>query len=229
MALDMKALGKQIGQYSVVAIWQWISGVLICLGLSVLLIVAYWFTLRTLPIHMFWTGISLLSVEAMVLGMVWASQRAMSAVILRLLQQFEPGNKLINLLFERLAGEESERREVINQQLARLPLAEAEQRLSAVVRKLGQQAKQSSWLQRKVEGRLLNQLQVWTLARFRQENGAIDLARVQSELAQSADAVLLERVNDSRQLWFWIVMAGFPILALVQGYGLTWLAGGLRG
>lgn len=29
MALDMKALGKQIGQYSVVAIWQWISGVLI--------------------------------------------------------------------------------------------------------------------------------------------------------------------------------------------------------
>lgn len=228
MNWDVKALGKQIGQYSMVAIWQWISGHLMCLGLSVLLMLGYWFGLRHLPVHLFWTGISLLAAEALVLGMVWASQRAMSAVLLRLLQQFQPGQKLVNLLFDRLAGRDGERRDAVQQQLDRLPLAEAEQRLAGAVSALGQQMKAGSWLQRKVEQSLLQTLQVWTLARFRQENGTIELARVQGELAQSADAALLERVSGSRQLWFWIVMAGFPCLALLQGYGLTWLAGGAR-
>jgi hypothetical protein len=163
--------------------------------------------------------------ESVAAGVFLGGKRAMAIVhalgVLRL------GRSLVRLIFERMLridedGDIGQRGGRIARGIERLPLARAEELLTRAVQAVTGDTAQSGWLRRKVQGRLLNTVGKYTLARFREdaaEHGGIDLLKLKDELEQTVDDALMRRFRGGFRTVTVLVMLGLPLLVAIQ----TWV------
>jgi hypothetical protein len=165
-------------------------------------------------------------IEAVALGAILGVKRAMVMTLAYGLGSLQLGRTLVRLVFERMqrgaAGEKAgSPNGRIAEGLKRLPLAQADELLSAAIRDVTGGVAQGGWLRRKVQTRLLNTVRKYTLARFREEGarqGGVDLPKVQEELEQTIDEILVRKVRGGVLLFTVAVMVGFPLAVAAQTY-----------
>jgi hypothetical protein len=176
-----------------------------------------------------WTPMILSSIVVGLLGLITtvilASHRAVFSVAKKALVSANIGTTLFGFVFERLlrVSDESTHGDRLGTVGAtfetRIPLAQAQQRLTKVVSTLTReshaQTGMSGWLFGKVRSLLLEQVEFFTLARFRkdhQRSGAIDLLQIRDELGQGLDALLVEQI-DAANTRFTLILTGLASLA----------------
>jgi hypothetical protein len=150
----------------------------------------------------------LVGVIGTVTTVIFASKRAVFAVIEAALKNLALGTTLFRAVFSRLVGVSDEPQPdapqgaLANAIEERLPLAQAEQRLKSVVAQVTREDHQfdgmRGWLLTKARASLLGLVAQVTLARFRDDHrkqGAVDLRRVRDELGMGLDALLIEKVS----------------------------------
>ncbi|MHB1034771.1 MAG: hypothetical protein ACYC35_09460 [Pirellulales bacterium] len=172
-------------------------------------------------------AVALALVEAVTLGVFLGAKRAVVLAVAHGLGAMRLGRASVRLVFERmpgLAGADAPGQDGgrIARGLQRLPLAQAEELLTGAVRGVTGDATQGGWLRRKIHARLLETVRKYTLARFREEGvkqGGIDLPKVQEELEDTVDDVLVRKIRGGLRLWTVLVMLGLPVVVALQ----TWL------
>lgn len=130
--------------------------------------------------------------------LVIASHLAVFSVARAALDKAQLGSLFFSVVFERLLSVGS-----VGKALeTRIPLAQAQARLSRVVSTLTREDRGPSgvrgWLFGRVRTFLLKRVEQLTLARFRteeQSKGAVDLIRVRDELAGTLDGLLTDQVD----------------------------------
>jgi hypothetical protein len=148
----------------------------------------------TRPSHAFLAGLGAFVFYGLA-GMGAGGHRAMGAAVLHGLARAQLGTRTVTAVFDALAASRGARA------LERLPLGEAEQLLSDVVRRLLAAPVEGgglrAGLKRRVRDGLIEKVQALTIARFRAEGsaGGIELARVGQELAARADEALADLVR----------------------------------
>lgn len=146
----------------------------------------------------------------LVLGSMLATKRAVLSALGHGVDQLDLAPRVVQALFDRVG-----RLGGVADLSQRVPLAQAEERLSAALRQLlrGDEAG-AGFLRRRVQGWLLEQLQEMTLARFRADaaqGGGVDLAKVRDELSEKARPLLLQRFEETK-LRVTVLFAGAPVL-----------------
>ncbi len=180
----------------------------------------------------------LVLLESILVGAALAGKRAVAMALVHALRVQRLGQTTVRLLFERLLDVSAEqpvgqRGGRIAQAVERVPLAQAERRLSDAARDLvgGQTAGGTKgWVRRRVERVLLRLVQRVTLARFRQadaEHGGVDLTAVCAELEASIDERLIHKLKGGINLWTALAVAFLPVQVAAACYLLV-LAGFAR-
>ena len=113
----------------------------------------------------------------------------------------------------------------VTRTVERLPLAQAEKRLEEAIREHSRASSEDSgptdWLSRRVRTRLLGAVHEYTLARFRDENaqhGGVDLVKVQSDLGERIDAMLIGKLRGGINVWMIVILVGLPVQILALDY-----------
>jgi len=166
-------------------------------------------------------------IESVTTGFILGAKRAVVIAVAHGLGSLRLGRSLVRLVFARMLGvvgaeEMGGRGGRITRGLERLPLGQAEELLSGAVQDLTGDAAQGGWVRRKIQGRLLEAVRKYTLARFREERakyGGIDLRKVSEELEQTVDDALVRKVRGGLRLWTALVIIGLPSVVAVQ----TWI------
>jgi hypothetical protein len=137
-------------------------------------------------------------------GVMLAGKRAIFSALMEGLGRLGLGNRAVGLVFDGLLKVNEEEvhgdRGVQPARLAeRVPLADAENRLSMVVQRLCNASDEGrgirAWLRRKIQQRLLGLVEQVTLSRFREQGaqaGGVDLIKVRDELSALADRKVSE-------------------------------------
>lgn len=183
-------------------------------------------------------GWAMLAAAALALvggGVVWwivASKRAVVAALGAGVQQSELGRHSMELIFDRLlqvdaAEEVGERGRRPAEVAERLPLRQAEERLTAVVdRVLAEPSAQTglrAWLARKIRVASLRQVQRVTLEELRDEDtrhGGVDLVQVRDKLAGKIDKKLLKILRKAAQKVTILALAVLIVVTLGGALGL---------
>lgn len=140
-------------------------------------------------------------VLCLIIGGVLAVKRAGLGAARRGLAQLGLGRRVLGLVFDGLLGvsdgAHGERGGALARTVERLPLADAEARLSAVVaRLLGEDG--GGFFASRIRALLLGKVQALTLTRFRQEgkqHGGVDLAAVRADLSTRVDETLVAQID----------------------------------
>jgi hypothetical protein len=134
------------------------------------------------------------------------------------------GAKAVGLVFGQL-GVRDEATGAVAQLAQRVPLREAEAKLTGVVEGVlkarAEQRGLRAWVARGVLSAVVVRVQALTLARFRSEDlahGGIDLLRVRDELVLAADALIVTQVNQQALRLTGLVAFGYLGSALLLGY-----------
>ncbi|HWG43962.1 MAG TPA: hypothetical protein VN688_14385 [Gemmataceae bacterium] len=169
-------------------------------------------------------------IECVVVGIVLGAKRAVVVAMLHGLHKYQLGSAAVRLIFGRLLGVSAEqahgeRGGWATRTAERLPLAQAEQRLDDAIHHLVQAPPAGSgltgWLRCRVQIRLTNTVGKFTLARFREEHaqhGGVDLAKVQTNLGDRIDDLLIGKLRGGINLWTAIAVVGLPSQILVTDY-----------
>lgn len=155
-------------------------------------------------------GVTLL--ESVILGFVLGAKRALVAAMAHGLTSLGLGRSLVGLVFERMG---------VGRGLEKLPLAQSEELLSRAVRTVTGDAAQTGWLRRTIQGRLLEATRTYTLARFRQEgakHGGVDLQKINEELEQTVDDVIIHKVRAGIRIWTALAVLGLASLVAAQTF-----------
>jgi hypothetical protein len=139
---------------------------------------------------------------------VLAVKNAVMRGLLHGLEKLQLGNRVLKLLFNQLGVTENstqgERAGAIGRTVERLPLREAEARLSGAVKGLldarAGKTGLRAWMARKLMETTLTRIESITLARFRSEEakaGGVDLLVVRDELAATIDVTLAKGISAS--------------------------------
>ena len=166
--------------------------------------------------------------ECIAVGIILATKRAIAVTLLDGLHKYQIGSAAVRLIFGRLLGvsateNHGERGGWLTRTVERLPLAEAERRLDEAIHGLvnapSEGGGQTSWLRRRVQNRLLSTVYKYTLAHFRAEHaqhGGVDLVKVQGDLGERIDGMLIGKLRGGINVWTVAVLIGLPgqILAL---------------
>ncbi len=163
-------------------------------------------------------------VEAVVLGTMAASKRALAASLTHGFRKLRLGRAAVQLIWSRLLGntkeQEPEERGRIARTIERIPLAQAEAKLGQTVRDLIR-GEEGNWLQRKLQTRLLRSVEKYTLGRFREEGDAgVDLGKVQTDLEDRVDDMLIRKVRGGVNLTTALFALGFLVLVALQTFAL---------
>jgi hypothetical protein len=167
--------------------------------------------------------------ECVILGVVLAAKRAIAVTSIYGLRKYQIGRAAVHLIFGRLLGvtaEEvhGERGGWLARTAERLPLSQAEKRLDeaihGIINASSEDGGLTGWLRRRVQNRLLGAVHRYTLARFREEDaqhGGVDLVKVQSDLGERIDGMLIGKLRGGINVWTIAVLIGLPgqILAVV--------------
>jgi hypothetical protein len=168
--------------------------------------------------------------ESVAVGAVLAGKRALVVSLIHGLRTRRLGRSAVGLVFGRLLdvspGQTPGEGGAVARAAARLPLAQAEWRLSQAVRDLlgapVEGGGPAGALRRRLQAGLLNRVRTYTLARFREEDareGGVDLVRVQADLEGRVDDLLAARLKRGVNRWTALVVVGLS----VQVLGLAWL------
>lgn len=133
------------------------------------------------------------------------------------------GAKTVGAIFSFLGVTESsrhgERGGLVTQTAERVPLRDAEARLrgaaEALLRERSTQSGMGGWLAKKLLSTVVDKVQRLTLAQFHADNslhGGIDLAKVQAELATSADTLLAAQVEAQAQRLTRVIAVGYMLV-----------------
>jgi hypothetical protein len=191
---------------------------------------AYWF-LRDHPWYGLLAAAAALA-EALVAGVLLGTKRAVARTLAEGTRRLHLGQSLVRWLFQRLLdkaadGQPGERGETIARAAERVPLAQAEQRLAAVVDGLlgtgSSGDDRAGWFRRQLQRRLLSLVRAVTLARFRDEearHGGVDLVKVRADLETRVDDILAAKLTAGLNLWTAVVLLALPAVVFVQTYVL---------
>lgn len=195
----------------------------------VLAVVSYWILFNPQPIYGIIAGLVAL-VECLLVGVVLSGKRAIAATMIQALQTYRISSTAVRLIFGRLlsvSAEEmhGERGGWSTRTVERLPLAQAEKRLDDAIHNLLQAPSEggglTGWLRRGVQTRLLNAVRKLTLVRFRKEDaqhGGVDLLKVQHDLSEHIDGLLIGKLRSGVNLWTFAVLIGLPVQILMLAY-----------
>ena len=228
MKVDVRSLGAGIATLAWVALRSFVGTFLAFMLIgSVSAGLSYYF-LRDHGWLWGLTAVAVALVESVALGVILGAKQAMVGALAHGLGKLHLGRSFVGLVFERMlpldgSSEGGDRGGPVSRRLERLPLAQAEQLLSAAILAVAGDAERCGWLRRKIRDRLLEVVRRYTLARFRDEesaHGGIDLLRAKEELEQSADEALIRKVRQGLMLWTVLAVIGLPLVVAAQ----TWAA-----
>jgi hypothetical protein len=227
--VDIRALRDHVAKLVVVAVRTWLVTALAVAAYGAVLAGGAYYLLNDRPLYGVLVAVVTMAVAVgggAWLGAQWAADRGISHA----LTAWGLGSALVRLLFDRLLGvsgdqQHGERGTVIAQAAEKLPLAQAEERLSRATEALVKASPaggSGGWLRRRLNATLLGGVQRITLTRFREDgarHGGVDLLKLRSELEGKVDELLLGRLRFLRNLWSALVLLGLPLLM----YGLVTL------
>ena len=183
----------------------------------------------------FWRGLvaALVALGCSGVAMVFlAGHRAAWRMLAVGLGKLELGRRALGVVFERLLqlggdGEHGERGVGVARAAERVPLAEAERRLSqavtGLVRATGDGRGVRAWLRRSLQRKLLELVQRVTLARFREEGakaGGVDLLKVRDELSARIDRLLSEQVRSALNRMTALALLGVTVASVAVAFAL---------
>jgi len=227
--VDLRAAGGHLASLAWVAGGSFSGTLLIATSAGVVLAGLSYFFLREYHWSYGVLAIAAALVESAAAGVWLGGKRALTVAVAHALGKLHLGRSLVRLVFERMlnvgeGGEVGERGGRMTRGLERLPLAKADDLLTRAVRAVSGEIGQGGWLRRKVQGRSLEAVRKYTLARFRDEgasHGGIDLLKVKDELEQTIDSALMQKVRGGLRIPTVLAMIGLPLVVAVQ----TWLIG----
>jgi hypothetical protein len=225
--VDVRSIGSHLASLAWVALRSFLGTMFVLALAGVVLAGLSYYFLRQYPWFYGVIAVTVALIESVTTGFVLGAKRAVLMAVAHGLGALRLGRSLARLVFERMLGvaggaELGERGGRITRGLERLPLAQADELLSGAIRDVLGDAAQGGWLRRKILGRLLEAVQKYTLARFREEgakHGGIDMLKVKEELEQTVDDALVQKVRGGLRLWTALVIIGLPSVVAVQ----TWI------
>lgn len=152
-------------------------------------------------------------------GFGLAGQRAVASALLEGVRRAQLGTRTVRAIFDALAETRGA------QALERLPLAQAEEKLRAVVHQIvtsptsggGLRAK----LGRRIRDGLVQKVEALTVRRFRAEGagaGGIDVQKIGDELAARADEALADQVRGMMKRVTLLIVLGACVVQVVLVY-----------
>ena len=167
---------------------------------------------------------------AVVTGIL-AVKNAVMRGLLHGLQKLQLGTRVLTLLFNQIGVTEKstqgERAGAVGQVVEKLPLRDAEAKLSGAVNNLlAERAAQTgmrAWMARKLVNAALTRIESITLARFRSEDakaGGVDLLVVRDELAASIDGTLAKGISASLNKMNFLVAGLYVVFAVAIAFVL---------
>jgi uncharacterized membrane protein (UPF0136 family) len=168
--------------------------------------------------------------ECVIVGVILAAKHAVAGTLVHGLRKSHIGSATVRLIFDRLLGvsaEEThgERGGWATKTAERLPLAQVEKRLGDAIRHLihapATEGGLTGYVRRRVQVRLLGLVHTLTLASFREEDarhGGVDLAKVQGDLGERIDGLLVGKLRGGVKLWTFLIVAGLIVQVLVLDY-----------
>jgi hypothetical protein len=227
--VDMRGIVGDVAGLMLVAVRSFLLTLLLLLFLGVALAAASYYIFS--GSHWVYGLIAALValIECVVVGIMLGAKRAVIVAVLHGLRKYHLGGAAVRLIFGRLLGVSAEgthgeRGGWATRTAERLPLAQAEQRLGNAIHYLVRAPTDSGltgWLRRRVQIRLTDTVGKLTLARFREEHaqhGGVDLAKVQTDLGDRIDSLLIGKLRGGINLWMVIALVGLPFQILVTDY-----------
>jgi hypothetical protein len=226
---DFKKYLVNAGYLVLVAVRSFVLTMLLMLLVGTALAAATYYLLAD---H-FWyalMGAAIVLLEAAMVGVIWASKRAMIVTMVHGLRRHRVGAKAVRLVFQRVLGVSPEpafgdRGGFVTRTIERLPLAQAEQRLTETVDNLihapEEDRRLRSRVRLRIQARLLRYVQALTLARFRDacaQEGGVDMFMVQAELEERLDEMLANKLSGGLWIWTICVLLGLPAQVLATAY-----------
>jgi hypothetical protein len=227
--VDLVSLAGKFANLALVGLRTFILTFLLIILEGVVLASLSYYGLRDYP--MMATVAALVAfLESCVIAGFVAARRALILALAHGIRSEKLGQSAVHLLFGRMLGVSATAAnpKPFAQALERLPLAQAEARLTHTVDTLLPRSSSSgllAWLQRQIQARLLHSLQVITLAKFREQGakeGGVNLAHIQALLEAQADDWLIARLKRSLGFWTLLVLVGLPLLILGQTFVVLW-------
>lgn len=168
---------------------------------------------------------------------ILAVKNAIMRGLLHGLQKLSLGTRLLKVLFGQLgvteASEQGDRAGALGRTIEKLPLRDAEQRLSGAVKSLldarAQQTGLRAWLSRKLMTTVLEKIEKLTLARFRSEDaahGGVDLLVVRDELATGIDQTLAKGITAQLNKVNLLIAGLYVVFAVLIAFALPRLVPG---
>jgi hypothetical protein len=225
--VDIASVRRGAADLTVVALRSFLGTFLVVSVAGAFLAAASAYLLRHHPLYAS-VAAAVAAAEAVATGALLGGKRAIVMALVHALHSLRLGRATVRLVFERLLGvtrgqELDNRGGALALAAERLPLAQAESRLTAAVDHLlaAPSSEGGGWFRRRVRARLLRAVQRYTLARFREEgarSGGVDLVKVRAELESKADEMFLRRVRGGLNLWTALVVVGLPAAVFAQTY-----------
>jgi hypothetical protein len=196
-----------------------VAGMLILAGLCTSL--AVWFASRDSAWAGVVTGVCCVALSGAATGLL-AVKNAILRGVLEGVRSLGLGAKTVKAIFSLLGVTESsthgERGGLVTHAAERIPLRDAEARLRRAAQALLQERSSQSgargWLAKKLLGATVEKVERLTLARFHADDsghGGIDLAKVQAELAASADTLLALQIEAQAQRLTRLIAIGYML------------------
>jgi hypothetical protein len=228
--VDLRAIGGIVGGLLLVAVRSFVCTLLGLLALGVILAACSYFILaQRHPVYGVLAALVAL-LGCLAVGVVLGAKRAPVMALVHGLRKHRLGALSVRLIFERLLGVHAEqafgeRGGVVARAVERLPLAQAEKRLDEAVTELLDAPAQGGGLagriRRRLQNILLRAVRKYTLARFREEDaqhGGIDLVRVQAEMGERIDGLLIGKLKRGINLWTGLILVGLPVQVIALDY-----------
>jgi hypothetical protein len=219
---DMGSLWKGAAGLVFVALRAFLGTLLIVLLIGVLLSGVAAYLLRD-SLLLAVIAVLLALIESLIAAIFLGGKRALVMALVHGVRSLHLGRSAVRLVFERLL-KVSSREGLLARTAERLPLAQAESRLTATIDDLLGKPEASGWFRKWMQARLLIWLRKCTLARFREEgaqHGGVDLVKMQAELETTIDDVLAHKFKSGLNLVTVLVLLGLPVLVLGQTYLLS--------
>jgi hypothetical protein len=166
--------------------------------------------------------------ECVIVGIFLSGKRAVTVTVVHGLRKHRFGSTVVHLVFGRLLGISAEpageRGGMLVRAVERLPLAQVEKRLNDTVRNIVNAPSGgglTGWIRRRVQLRLVAAVRACTLARFREEaaqHGSIDLVKVQTDLGDRIDGLLIGKLHGGINLWTLCVLVALPVQILLVDF-----------
>lgn len=221
MKVDLRSVVGPLGGLARVAIRSYLTTLLLFVVVGVALAAGSYHFLRDHSEAFAGAAGALALIEAVAAGVFLAGRRAVAAVVGHALGSFRLGGKLVQGVFDRMPGldgpADGGEKSPLARGLERLPLAQAEQLLTAAVTRAIGDAAAGGWVRRLIQARLLGLVQRYTLHRFREEGaGGVDVRKVRDELVRTVDDRLADRVRGGAIWWTGAGVIGLTAVAAAQ-------------